>query len=189
MRAIVRLIVVGSLVPLAACASAAAKAAPDRPTLEVPPAPTKVVEASPRIEEQPIDPVPDISATAPTNTHTAKPAATREPARTDPKPEATPATETPAPPVAPVSPPPQLRPGNTPDPSEAARQAQNSIDHARQSLNALNATQFPKGRRVIYDNAQLMLTQAEDALKKSDFENAKKLAEKVELTAKELQGR
>jgi len=187
MRAIVSLIVVGSLVPLAACASASAKAAPDRPTLEVPVPPTKVVEASPHPEELPIDPVPQIETTTPTNTRTAKPT-TREPARTDPKPEAA-ATETPAAPVAPVTPPPQLRPGNTPDPSEASKQAQNSIDHARQTLNALNAKQFKGSRRVIYDNAQLMLTQAEDALKKSDFENAKKLAEKVESTAKELQGR
>lgn len=188
MRAIVWLIVVGSMVPLAACASAAAKAAPDRPTLEVPPPPTKVVEASPRTEEQPIEPVPDIPTTTPNNTRTAKPPATREAARTDPKPEAPPA-ETPAAPVPPVSPPPQLRPGNTPDPSEAAKQAQDSINHARTALNALNGKQFQKPRRTIYENAQLMLTQAEDALKKSDFENAKKLAEKVELTAKELQGR
>src|SRR5262249_42601157 len=161
MRAIVSLIVVGSLVPLAACASAAAKAAPDRPTLEVPPPPTRVVEASPHPEEQPIEPVPSLETATPANTRTAKPA-TREPARTDPKPDAPPATETPAPPVPPVTPPPQLRPGNTPDPSEAAKQAQNSIDHARQTLNALNAKQFPKSRKAIYDNAQLMLTQAED---------------------------
>jgi len=34
-----------------------------------------------------------------------------------------------------------------------------------------------------------MLTLAEDAIKKSDFDNAKKLAEKVESTARELGAR
>jgi phage portal protein BeeE len=34
-----------------------------------------------------------------------------------------------------------------------------------------------------------MLDQAQQAWNKSDFDNAKKLADKVEVTAKELQGR
>jgi phosphate uptake regulator len=89
-----------------------------------------------------------------------------------------------------VTPPPQLRPAGTPaDATEATKQGQIIIDRARAALKSVNAHNFPKAKRAIYDNAVLMLTQAEDALKKSDFDNAKRLAEKVETTAKELGAR
>jgi hypothetical protein len=113
----------------------------------------------------------------------------RETAKPDPKPEATITTETPAAPVAPVTPPPQLRPGNTPDPSEAAKQAQIAVDRSRQVLRSLNAKDVPRDKRAVFDDAHRMQTLAEEALKKSDFENAKKLAEKVESTARELGAR
>ena len=189
MRAIVLLIVVGVLTPLAACASAAAKAPPDRPTLEVPSPPTRVVDPSPRPEPTTTpEPVPELPPANPPNTRTAKPPV-REPARPDSKSDATPPTETPAAPVAPVSPPPQLRPANTPDAGEAAKQAQTAIEHARQTLNSLNAKQIRKDKKPVYDDAQRMLASADEAFKKSDFDNAKKLAEKVESTARELGAR
>ena len=169
-----------------ACATASAKASPDRPTLEVPAPPTKVIEQT-ALPEPPPDPVPELPAAQPANTRTSKPSASREPAR-DTKPEApTTTTEPPPAPVTPLTAPPQLRPSGTPDPSEAAKQVQITIDRARQALKAVNTQGFPKARQDIYRNAVLTLTQAEEALKKSDFENAKKLAQKVEDTAKELQ--
>ena len=153
----------------------------------MPAPPTKVIETTPMPEPTP-EPVPDLPSAPPTNTRPSRPAS-REPARPDPKPEAATTSEAPAAPVQPVTPPPQLRPAGTPDASEAAKQVQNIIDRARQALNSVNWKQFAKPRKAIYDNAQLMLMQAEDAMKKSDFENARKLAEKVESTAKELQGK
>ena len=169
----------------AACASATAKAAPERPTLEVPAPPTKVIEPSPKPEPPP-DPVPDLPATPPTTPRSRPPA--REAARPDPKPEPATSEVAPAPP-APVPPAPQLRSGGAPEASEAAKQAQIAIDRAGTALKSVNTRNFPKPRRAIYDTAVLTLKSAEDALKKSDFDNAKKLAEKVETTAKELGAR
>jgi len=181
-----------SLVVLAAaastaCATASAKVAPDRPALEVPAPPTKVVESAPMPETTTPDPVPELPPAQPTNARPPRPQS-REPARTDPKPEAT-AAESAPPPVAPVTPPPQLRAAGTPDASEAAKQVQVIIDRAGKAIKSVNHQNFPKERRAVYENALSLLAQAEEALKKSDFENAKKLAEKVEATAKELQGR
>ncbi|MFL6281073.1 MAG: hypothetical protein ACJ731_13235 [Vicinamibacterales bacterium] len=168
----------------AACASVTAKTPPERPALEVPAPPVKVVEPPPRPEPAP-DPVPDLPAPQPANSRPPRQPA-REPARTDPKPETT-TTEaaSPPPPVAP----PQLRLPNTPEASEAAKQVQIVIEHAGKSLDSVNPKGFPKARRAVYDDAKRMLTQAQEALKKTDFDNARKLAEKVEQTAKELGAR
>src|SRR5262245_44479879 len=171
-----------------ACATAKAKTAPERPTLDVPAPPAKVIETTPMPDTTP-EPVPELPAEKPANPRTSKPTTTREPAR-DTKPEAPPTTaEAPPAPVAPVPTAPQLRPGGTPDPSEAAKQTQITIERARQALNSLNSKQFSKARLAVYESAKQLLVQADEAFKKSDFENAKKLAEKVESTARELQGR
>lgn len=170
-----------------ACATVSAKATPDRPTLEVPAPPTKVVESTPLPEPLP-DPVPELPPQSPANSRPSKPAS-REPSRTDSKPETTATTETPAAPVAPVTPPPQLRPANTPDALEAGKQAQIAIDRAKQALNSINLKQLAKAKKPVFDDARRMLTTAEDAWKKSDFDNAKKLADKVESTARELGAR
>ena len=168
-----------------ACATVTAKTTPDRPTLEVPAPPAKVIETTPMPEPLP-EPVPELPSAPPANTRPPKPAS-REPARPDPKPEAATTSEAPPAPVQPVTPPPQLRPAGTPDAPEAAKQAQNTIERARQALNSVNTQGFPKARQDVYENAKLTLKQAEEALKKSDFDNATKLAKKVEDTAKELQ--
>jgi len=172
----------------AACASAIAKAAPDRPPLEVPAPPPKVVEPSPRPEPAVVDPVPELPPAQASNPRPPR-QPPRETAKPDPKQEATTTTETPAVPVAPVAPPPQLRPGNTPDPSEAQKQAQIAVERSKQVLGSLNAKQIVKAKKAVFEDAQRMQTLAEEALKKSDFDNAKKLAEKVESTARELGAR
>jgi outer membrane biosynthesis protein TonB len=168
----------------AACAAVTAKTPPERPALEVPAPPAKVVEPPPRPEPPP-EPVPDLPAPQPSNSRPARQPA-REPARTDPKPET---TTTEAAPPAPVAAPPQLRLPNSPEASEAAKQVQIVIEHAGKSLDSVNPKGFPKARRAVYDDAKRMLTQAQEALKKGDFDNARKLAEKVEQTAKELGAR
>ena len=169
-----------------ACATATAKTAPERPTLEVPAPPAKVIETTP-LPDTPPDPVPDLPAEKPTSVRTAKPPASREPARTDPKPETSTATDTPSAPPATVTPAPQLRPAGT-DP-EAAKQVQAMIQKAEQAITAVNCATLPAPRKTVCENANLTLKQAKEALSKSDFENAKKLAQKVEDTARELGAR
>lgn len=169
----------------AACASATAKAAPDRPALEVPAPPAKVVEPPQQPEPDPA-PVPDLPPPQPSN-----PRPPRQPPRETPKPDAKPetATTTEAAPVpAPVAAAPQLRQPGAADPSEAAKQVQGLIEHASKSLESVNTKGFNKARRAVYENAKGMLAQAQEAWKKSDFDNAKKLAGKVEDTARELGG-
>jgi hypothetical protein len=179
-------LVVLALAASTGCATATAKTAPDRPTLDVPAPPAKVIETTPMPETMP-DLVPDLPAEKPTNTRTSKPPASREAPRTEPKPEPATTTETPSAPATPVvTPAPQLRPAGT-DASEAAKQVQATIERARQAIRVVNCQAFPPARKLICENALLTLKQAEEALSKSDFENAKKLAQKVEDTAKELQ--
>jgi hypothetical protein len=185
-RAVLGLLVLAGATS-AACATVTAKAAPDRPALEVPAPPARVIEPPPRPESPP-EPVPDLPPPQPTSSRPPR-QSPRETAKPDPKQEAAATTETPAAAVAPVAPPPQLRPANTPDPSEAQKQAQIAVDRSKQVLSTLNAKQVPRAKKAVFDDAHRMQTLAEEALKKSDFENAKKLAEKVELTARELGAR
>ncbi len=169
----------------AACASATAKAAPDRPALEVPAPPAKVIEPSPQPEPT-LPPVPELPPAQPPNSRPSRPPV-RETAKPDPKQE-TPTTTEAAPAPPPVAPAPQLRQPGAAEPSEAAKQVQALIDHASKSLDSVNTRGFTKARRAVYENARGLLTQAQESLKKSDFDNARKLADKVENTARELGG-
>ena len=172
----------------AACASATAKAAPERPPLEVPAPPARVVEPSPPPDTPP-EPVPPLPPQQTTSSRPQRPPAARETAKPDPKQETATTTETATPAPPPVAPAPQLRQPGAADPSEAAKQVQSLIDHASKSLESVNTKGFSKARRAVYENARGLLLQAQEALKKSDFDNAKKLAEKVESTARELGAR
>jgi outer membrane biosynthesis protein TonB len=170
----------------AACASATAKAAPDRPPLEVPAPPAKVIEP-PQQPEPSIPQVPDLPPPQPATSKPSRPP-TRETPKPDPKQEAATTTEA-APAPAAVAPAPQLRQPGAADPSEAAKQVQGLIEHASKSLESVDTKGFNKARHAVYENARGLLVQAQEALKKSDFDNAKKLAEKVESTARELGAR
>src|SRR5674476_555257 len=82
------------LVPLAGCASAQAKTPVERPNLEVPPPPPRVIEPVTTSEPTPPDPVGEL----PANPATPRPRPStpqrepvkREPAKTEPPVEATP---------------------------------------------------------------------------------------------------
>jgi hypothetical protein len=152
----------------------------------VPAPPAKVIEPPQQPEPDPA-PVPDLPPPQPTNSRPPR-QPPRETAKPDPKQEAATTTEA-APAPAPVSAAPQLRQPGAADPSEAAKQVQGLIEHASKSLESVNTKGFSKARRAVYENARGLLTQAQEALKKSDFDNAKKLAEKVETTARELGAR
>ena len=170
----------------AGCASAQAKAAPDRPALEVPPPPPRVIETVTVTDP----PVPDRVGDLPAAPATPRPRPTppsRETAKPDPKPE--PATEPAPPSPAPAAPPvPQLRTPGTSD-TEASRQVREVIDRAKKSLSSVNYQRLTHELRAQYDSAKLMLTQSEDALKSTNFEFARNLADKADRIAKELQGR
>jgi hypothetical protein len=172
----------------AACATVRAKAPADRPALEVPPPPMRVIEPMPHQEPAMPEPVGDLPP-APAATQRPIRPATREPVRTEPKPEA-PVVETAPPPVTlPPAPAPQLRTPGTPDSAEAARQVREVLDRADKTLNSIDTKRFSKARREQYDNARRLLTQSEAALKAANFDSARRLADKADSIAKELQGR
>jgi outer membrane biosynthesis protein TonB len=169
-----------------ACASASAKVPADRPTLEMPAPPPRVIEPTPQPEPSIPEPVGELPPAAPPNPRP-RPTPNREPPRAEPKPE-TPAVET-APPVAPVTPPPQLRTPGTADGAEAVRQVRDVLDRANKTLGSIDYRRLNKDRRGQYDTAKNLITQSEDALKKSTFDIARKLADKADQIAKELQTR
>jgi hypothetical protein len=186
MQRIVLLIWLGAVAASASCASAQARAAADRPTLEVPAPPARVIEPPARPEPATPEPVPDLPPPAPPNPKP-KPPANREPARTDSKPEA-PAPEVPQQPVAPVTPPPQLRTSSV-DGAEAERQVRTILDRASKGLKLVDPKGLSNARRKEYDTAVLMMAQSEENLKTANFEIARNLANKADQIAKELQSR
>ena len=112
-------------------------------------------------------------------------AAKAEPPKTDPPPVEQPPI---GPPAGAPAPAPQLRTPNTPDAAQAERQVRDAINRATGLLNTIDYRVLTNERRAQYDNAKLMLKQAEDAVKTANFDFAKNLAEKAERIAKELQG-
>jgi hypothetical protein len=170
-----------------ACATVRAKPPAERPALEVPVPPGKVIEPMPHPEPLTPEPVGDLPPAPPANPRPNRPAS-REAARTDPKPEA-PVVETAPPPVTPPAPAPQLRTPGAPDNAEAARQVRDILDRANKSLSSIDTRRFTKARLEQYNTAKRLVIQSEDALKASNFDSARKLADKANDIAKELQGR
>ncbi len=176
----------------AGCASAQAKSPADRANLEVPPVPPRVLEALP-VPAPPPEPAGDLPPVAalPARPRPTPPPASRETAKTDPKASDAPPVEPPAAPAPPAAaaPAPQLRTPGSVDGAEAARQVNDVIGRAKRTLGAINYQQLSSERRAQYDSARLMITQAEDAVKVSNFEFAKNLAEKADRLATEMKGR
>jgi hypothetical protein len=190
MRKLLLLIAVGCLAASAACASAQAKSPADRPNLEVPQVPPRVIEA--RVVEppppEPVEELPPVAQVPPPKRPTPPP---RDTAKADPKPqEPAPAAEQAPPVTAPVAPPvPQLRTPSTVDGAEATRQIHEVIERAKKGLAAIEPGRLSTERRQQYEQAKLMVTQSEDALKASNFETARNLADRADRLARELQGR
>jgi hypothetical protein len=188
MRKLLLLIAIGCLAGSAACASAKAKSPSDRPNLEVPPVPPRVIEAK-VVEPPPPEPVEELPPVAQMPPQK-RPQPPRDTAKAESKPaEPPPATEQPAA-SAPVAPPvPQLRTPGTVDGAEATRQIHDVIERAKKGLGSIDYNRLSTERRNQYEQAKLMVTQSEDALKGANFEFARNLAEKADRLAKELQGR
>jgi len=191
MRRIVVAVLLGGLA--SACASAQAKAPADRPTLDVPAPPPRTIEPTPKPEPsttpEPVGDLPTASPAAPTRPN--RPAQQRDTTpRAEPKPPETPPAEQgpPAPPP-PIAPAPQLRTTGTVDGAEASKQVRDMIDKAQKALNGIDYQRLSNAQRGQYNNAKLMLTQAEEQLKASNYEMARNNAEKAGRIAAELGGR
>ncbi len=185
------LLLLALVLPLAACASASAKSPSDRPALEVPSPPPRVIEPAAPIEAQP-EPVADLPSATPTAPAKPRPqpreGGTRETVKPEPKPEV-PAEPSQGPPVPPTPPESQLRTPGTADGAEAARQVREILDRARSALGTINYQTLTDERRKAYNESKDFMQGAEDALKKQNYVFARSLADKAEKLARELQGR
>jgi hypothetical protein len=174
-----------ALAPLSGCATTQAKAPIERPNLEVPPPPPRLIEPVTAAETPLPDPVGELPAN-PATPRPRPPAAQKEapkpePPKTEPVVEPVPAAPPPATPPLP-----QLRTPTSPD---AERQVREIIDRANGTLNSIDYRVLSNERRAQYDNAKLLIKQAEDAVKAANFDFARNLADKAERIAKELQAR
>lgn len=190
MKRMVLAVILGCLT--SACAAAQAKAPADRPTLDVPAPPPKTIEPTPKPEPTTApEPVSDLPTTSPaTPTRPNRPTQRDTTPRPEPKPaETAPAEAPPATPPAPIAPAPQLRTPGTADGAEASKQVRDMIDKAQKSLYSIDFKRLNNAQQNQYNNAKLMLAQAEEQLKGSNFEIARNNAEKAGRIAAELGGR
>jgi hypothetical protein len=176
-----------------ACVTGRAQTPTQRPALEVPPPPPRVVEPLPAEPAPPLEPVADLppaTSTSVRNRPAPRDTGPREAAKPDPKPEppaaAAPETASPAPTTG-ANPAPQIR---TPDDnSETARQVRDILDRASKALASIDYRPLTRQRKESYDTAKRFIQQAEDAIKASNFVYARFLADKADILSKELQGR
>ncbi|MEA2936288.1 MAG: hypothetical protein QOD74_2934 [Variibacter sp.] len=169
------------------CAAAQAKVPAERPALDVPAAPPRVIEKTVQ-ETAPPEPVPELPPQPVTPPKPRPQAPVRETAKVEPKPETpvdTPVVVASAP--APV--PPLLRTPQTADSAGAARQVSELLDRANKALGSINYQRLSKDRRDQYEQVKLMITECEQAVKAANFEKALNLADKAERLANALQTR
>jgi phage shock protein A len=91
--------------------------------------------------------------------------------------------------VAPPTPPAELRTPQTADTSNALKAVRTTIDTARGLLNGVNFGALSTERKKAYNDAKLLMQQAEDALKEGNLGIAQGVANKAETLARELAGR
>jgi hypothetical protein len=167
----------------------------ERPSLEVPPAPPRVIDPAPAPEIVQIEPVADLppppvdpkpQRRSPRDLNNNREA--QKPA--DAKPESSPAPEAPTA-AAPQStqPPPVLRTPATTDTAAAERRIREIVGRAGGMLQNIDYQRLNDQRKIAYEQAKSSIEGAEAALKDLSFELAQQLAEKAEKLAKELQAR
>jgi len=167
----------------AACTTTKAAAPIERPALEVPPPPPRVVEPIPVPPPQ-LQPVENLGPDAPPAPSRPRPAA-KETQKPDPKPE----DPKPVEPTPPPAPPPVLRMPETVNAAQLTTQIQEAIARSRAILDKVDYQRLSPVAVKAYKESQMFAQQAEDALKASNLPFAKELADKAERLAKELQGR
>lgn len=182
-----KILLVGFVVTVGtACATTRAEVPRERPALDVPIPPPRVITPLPP-PDPPVEPVgelPGNNAPTPPRPRPQKPPET-------PKPESKP-EETKAPEPNPENPTPlvpQLRTPEVGDPAQAAAQVRDAISRTRAALEKIDYRLLSEERKKVYDDAKLFASQAEGELKANNLVAAKELAEKAERLAKGLQGR
>ena len=185
------LVVAFSVIVASACVTTTGQTVIQRPPLDVPPAPPRVIAPLPVPEAPPVEepPAEDPTGGKPLPPPKPKPAANAKPVE---KPVEAPPVD---PMPAAVSPPPATPPAptlSTPTSGDAgavSRQIRDSIDRTRKALDGVDYGPLSRQRKKAYDDAKLFANQADDALKANNLVFAKELADKAERLAKELQGR
>jgi hypothetical protein len=175
------------LIAASACTTARAAKPVERPALEVPPPPPRVIAPLPLPDLPPVDFVLE----APTNNMPSSPrsrarAEKPEPPKPEQKPEPPPADPPPAPPQ-PASP--ALRIPENADTTQQQNQIKAQIATAKAILDKTDYGPLKPPLKNAYDQAKNFVSEAEAALKSGNLVYAKETAEKAERLAKELQNR
>src|SRR5687767_1891695 len=167
-----------------ACVTTRAQTPTQRPALEVPPVPPRVIEPVLPPEPTTLEPIAELPAAPANNTPRPRPNPPRDAAReakSEAKPPETPPVETnpaPAPPTpAPVGP---LRTSRTADGPQAERQIKDIIYRANGLLSKVDYQRLSAERQKAYNEAKQFVELAEGAIKDAKFEYALELAEKAE---------
>jgi outer membrane biosynthesis protein TonB len=178
-----------------ACLTGRAQTPTERPALEVPEPPARVVAQGP--PPPPVTPVIDPVEDIPSNIKPSSPTKPNRPpvrpqdTKQEPKPEAPPVTTEQQPPAqtpAPVATP-QLKLPESVDPGVMSRQIRDMVERTRRTLGGINRARLTSLRQRTFDDAESFLKQAEDALNEKNLAFAKEVADKAERLAKELQSR
>lgn len=169
-----------------ACATTKAETPVERPALEVPAVPPRVIEAAPISLNSP-EPVPELPP-APVTPRPRPPQRDANKTEAKPEPEAPPVEPEPVTPApAPTVPP--LRTASSTDAAEATRQISDMRNRAQKLLDDTDYQKLSREQQAQYDNAKRFIDEADVALKAKNFEFARGVAEKAERLARELQGR
>jgi hypothetical protein len=194
----VRLAVMLLAAVAAGCAATTRAQAPvERPTLETPPPPPRVIEPAPLPEVSQSEPVfTDLPPPPPDPTLGKKSPRDRASARDgkpEPKPDAQPAPTEPVatspPPAQGTAPAPVLRTPASVDTAAIEKQIRDAINRANAGLQAVDFQRLSESRKGFYNEAKDLIAQAEAAIKNSNLELAKGLASQAEKLALTLQNR
>ena len=162
----------------------------ERPSLEVPPAPPRVIDSAPEPEAPPAEPQGEIVPPAPAPPVTRKPLrdrdTTQKPAEPKPQPAPPPVDPPPPPQVQNSQPAPVLLTPATADTAVAIRQVREAIGRAQNGLSGVDYQALNEDRKTAYNDAKDFIARAEAALKDSNFDLAKGLANNAEKLVKEL---
>jgi hypothetical protein len=179
-----------------ACATSRAATPVERPALEVPPVPPRIVEPAPPPETSNPEPVGELPPEKPASSAArTKPPASREPSRDPQKPaDAKPvetATAVPVelPPVGPPNNATQIRTPATVDTAAAEKQVRQTLDKAQKRLDSIDYRRLSGDGQKNYNEAKAFMERAEAALKALNFELAKGLSSTAEKMANEIQTR
>jgi hypothetical protein len=185
--------VLGAGVLSSACATTRAQTPTQRPALEVPPVPPRVIEAVLPPEPAALEPIAELPAAPSSNPPRPRPNPPRDAAReakSDARPPETAPVEAPPAPATPPAPAPvgPLRTPRTADGAKAEQQIREVIRRANGLLGKVDYRNLTPDRQKVYNEAKQFVDAAETAIKEEKFDYALEVAEKAETLAKGLQG-